>query len=158
MKFRNTFLLSHDIDWFCKIGELYIHGASFGGAIPHLANDEKKMAELLLDIYKQPINQEVDIFINEQYLQELNVAKEGQDRNNYLSSFMEFAKRGFYSYDRRITSEDSYLDLEHKTDYVLIACPKQNIIVESMFPEIPCYNNARGWIIRTQLPQEIFNQ
>ena len=116
------------------------------------------MAELLLDIYKQPINQEVDIFINEQYLQELNVAKEGQDRNNYLSSFMEFAKRGFYSYDRRITSEDSYLDLEHKTDYVLIACPKQNIIVESMFPEIPCYNNARGWIIRTQLPQEIFNQ
>ena len=67
MKFRNTFLLSHDIDWFCKIGELYIHGASFGGAIPHLANDEKKMAELLLDIYKQPINQEVDIFINSNF-------------------------------------------------------------------------------------------
>jgi len=154
MKFRSSFLLSHDIDWFCRIDNIPIHGASFGGNIPVRANDEKRMVDILLNIYKLSENQEGDIYINENYLTSIGIEKD--ERDDYLSSFLFFAKRGFYSYDRVVTHEDGMLDLDNKTEYALVAAPMNNGIDKDIFSILPFYPKIDNWV-KQKIPKQLFS-
>lgn len=154
MKFRNSFLLSHDIDWFCRIGNIPIHGASFGGNIPIIANDEKKMVDILLSIYKLNDNQVGEISINEDYLKSIGI--ENDERDNYLSSFVFYAKRGFYSYDRVITHEDDNLEFNKRLKYTLVAFPKTNSIDNDIFSMLPICQEIENWD-KKEIPVQLFS-
>lgn len=128
---------TRDIDWFMKVGDIYIHGASNGGILPNLiskkTNRQIQQAVAMMDyLYADSEN---EIFINSDYV---NQRLRGQKQvfeadeddfspyNAYIDSFKDMARKGFYSFDRAIAptlEEDS--QVQNQIHYVLIACPRQ---------------------------------
>ena len=128
---------TRDIDWFMKVGDIYIHGASNGGILPNLiskkTNRQIQQAVAMMDyLYADSEN---EIFINSDYV---NQRLRGQKQvfeadeddfspyNAYIDSFKDMARKGFYLFDRAIAptlEEDS--QVQNQIHYVLIACPRQ---------------------------------
>ena len=128
---------TRDIDWFMKVGNIYIHGASNGGILPNLiskkTNRQIQQAVAMMDyLYADSEN---EIFINSDYV---NQRLRGQKQvfeadeddfspyNAYIDSFKDMARKGFYSFDRAIAptlEKDS--QVQNQIHYVLIACPRQ---------------------------------
>lgn len=52
MKYDRLYQMTHDIDWFCKIGNISMHFASNCGMLPYKVNDRdvnRKIQELVTD-------------------------------------------------------------------------------------------------------------
>lgn len=128
---------TRDIDWFVKIGDIYIHGASNGGVLPSMItkgqNRQIQKAVAKMDyLYEDSEN---EIYINSDYVNHRLKGQKGlletdgdnfSPYNAYIASFKNMARKGFYSFDRVIAStleEDS--QESNQIQYVLIACPRQ---------------------------------
>lgn len=126
----------NDIDWFCIIDGVPVHVASAGDLLPAMYasnGSPASMKSILSDVLKQPF--EYDYKLNDEYLDGhvLNEGYEyleeqenpiGQDMDDdwqsimtkneplskrlYASSFVEMARRGFYSFDKTEDKEGEY--------------------------------------------------
>ena len=128
---------TRDIDWFVKIGDIYIHGASNGGVLPSMITkgQNRQIQQAVAKMDYLYADSENDIFINSDYVnQRLKGQKELLETdgdnfspyNAYITSFKNMARKGFYSFDRVIAptlEEDS--QESNQIQYVLIACPRQ---------------------------------
>lgn len=127
--YRLDYQYTHDIDWFCKINDIPVHLASNGGNLPHRSYTIKKLVALQHRVanMQQSFRCVVNVAFLEEYLQRgeyydelVNVSQEdlrtmlperfeltdevsGLSRTMllYSWSFIEMAKRGFCSFDRR---------------------------------------------------------
>ena len=128
---------TRDIDWFVKIGDIYIHGASNGGILPSMITkgQNRQIQQIVAQMDYLYEDSENDIFVNSDYV---NQRLKGQKRllepdgdnfspyNAYIASFKDMARKGFYSFDREIAptiEEDTRRQFQLR--YVLIACPRQ---------------------------------
>ena len=96
MRYRRDYQETHDIDWFFRYKGNVYHAASNGGVLPNVV-DSKKNRELQEKIEEIPAS--------------FQVAFEENHRDYYesyedLSSFEEYAARGFISLDRIEFEED----------------------------------------------------
>lgn len=128
---------TRDIDWFVKIGDIYIHGASNGGVLPSMITkgQNRQIQQAVAKMDYLYADSENDIFINSDYVNQRLKGQKGlleTDGDNfslynaYITSFKKMARKGFYSFDRVIAStleEDS--QESNQIQYVLIACPRQ---------------------------------
>ena len=126
-----------DIDWFVKIGDIYIHGASNGGVLPSMITkgQNRQIQQAVAKMDYLYADSENDIFINSDYVNQRLKGQKGlletdgdnfSPYNAYITSFKNMARKGFYSFDRVIAStleEDS--QESNQIQYVLIACPRQ---------------------------------
>lgn len=125
----------NDIDWFCIVDGVPIHVASAGDLLPRMYANESVsfMKSVLNRAMKLPL--EFDYKLNDSYL-DRNVLNEGyeylNEQNNpigrdmdddwisimthseplpkklYATSFVEMARRGFYSFDKTEGNEGEY--------------------------------------------------
>ena len=128
---------TRDIDWFVKIGDIYIHGASNGGVLPSMITkgQNRQIQKAVAKMDYLYADSENDIFINSDYVNQRLKGQKGlletdgdnfSPYNAYIASFKNMARKGFYSFDRVIAStleEDS--QESNQIQYVLIACPRQ---------------------------------
>ena len=114
-KFSLQFQLSHDIEWFAKIGDNYIHAMSFGGLLPQPVNERNRNFILMRKAFQIEVQNKAltfnDYYIDrrlkrnkEQYTEEQYNIR----RQRYLAHFEQMAARGFYSFDRDLDNEDIY--------------------------------------------------
>ena len=120
--FSTIFQRTHDIDWFAKSGNMYIHAMSFGGLLPVDVNDRSKNDYILRRVYESlDVNPKLELVYNERYIrnrigqQSENEEDYQRKRKRYLVHFSEMAMRGLYSFDR---------DIENERIYHLIVKPK----------------------------------
>ena len=151
---------SSDIDWFCFINGCPIHVASNGGELPYnLYTDENFISAFnavrtIEPIYGWAINQEFvnsrhesynylgeiekeerDSFLLPEFIERKEYGNLSLEQIAYSWSFIEMAKRGFFSFDR-----------VDENRYRLIAYPKidQNEIPRSYhYPLKSLYNNSQ---------------
>lgn len=101
MSYPDTYLMNHDIDWFCIVNGVYIHVASAGGDIPSQINDDETLRDiqhqvaLLEDIYTDE-----DIAFNEEAIGNVLGGNGAKNREQYIESFKAMARKGFASFDR----------------------------------------------------------
>ena len=128
---------TRDIDWFVKIGDIYIHGASNGGVLPSMITkgQNRQIQQAVAKMDYLYADSENDIFINSDYVNQRLKGQKGlletdgdnfSPYNAYITSFKNMARKGFYSFYRVIAStleEDS--QESNQIQYVLIACPRQ---------------------------------
>lgn len=99
MKYDESYLLTHDIDWFCIINEIPVHVASAGGIIPDVFNIRESLMDMQHKVSKLvDINTDDEIQINTVFLEKHLMGKGRIE--DYILSFKEFAKKGFLSIDR----------------------------------------------------------
>lgn len=137
------YMLSHDIDWFCKVNDKWISCATLGGMLPDFVDNDKMLPYFQTLCYEIPESKEDYIECNERLLQERyqrhcekyahlrqNALEYNQEidevisfdtfKQNYISSFVDMAKRGFYAY-ARVNIDDVSDD-----KYYLIAKPTKD--------------------------------
>ena len=90
MRYRSDYQETHDIDWFFRYKGKAYHAASNGGRLPDAVDSGKNR---LLQEKLEDIDGSYE-FVYEEGIQDLY----GQDAD--LSSFEEYAKKGFISLDR----------------------------------------------------------
>lgn len=142
---------NNDIDWFYIVGNQPSHFASNGGLLPRKFYSDYQLFKIMAEVMKLPATFKVSL--NKQYIDTVlqrdypiysshnNVIQDvdylpledyqtnGVNPNagfvelNYIWSFVEFAKRGFYSYDR--DSTDGV--------YHLVASPVTSIDLKSEY-------------------------
>jgi len=123
MKYSESYLTNHDIDWFGIVNGVYIHVASAGGDIPSQVND----IERLKDIHRQ-ISFLPDIYTNEaiEYNESgiANILSQDSiglmERSQYIESFTAMARKGFVSFDRTNIGDPN------DNRYHLVCKPKDN--------------------------------
>lgn len=136
---------TRDIDWFVKIGDLYIHGASNGGILPSMITkgQNRQIQQIVAQMDYLYEDSENEIYINKGYVEqrlergevladseahykEKTAVDNLSPYNAYIASFKDMARKGFYSFDREIVPT-FYTNTQRKFQkrYVLIACPKQ---------------------------------
>lgn len=127
---------THDIDWFCKVLDKPVHLASNGGRLPRLSytiNELVKLQHLVANM-NQPFRCVVNTQYMEDYLQQgryyegidelseeefrqllpeqFEITEEIRNLSRsvllYGWSFIEMAKRGFYSFDRKDDDGNEY--------------------------------------------------
>ena len=169
-KYRYSYVRTHDIDWFCKIGNRYCHFASNGGLIPAFANDSKRNKEIQNYVGSKlsvNISQE-DIVINHEYVnrrlkrydyewdKSLNIDIEKE----YLRSFVEMAQKGFWSYDCDILTniEEEPCD---QIKYALIARHRKSVPAfkkDGLFPRFHQNNIQDFKYLSFEISLKIKNQ
>lgn len=126
------FLRTRDIDWALEVAGKYIHVASAGGDLPMIV--EEHLFEIWGEIKKADIVcEENDVVLNEKYLNEKypKMTDEGPVAGNmrmewYVHTFKAMAMRGFYSFDRDISTpvDDSKYRLVAKPGKLFKEMPK----------------------------------
>lgn len=118
-------MYSKDIDWFFSINNQFIHVASAGGLLPKQINDRDKLRNIQKKVFELPhIYSPNEIIPNEPFLFE---RFNNQDEiDNYLTSFVEMAMKGFISMDRT--------NLENLDDnrYHIVCMPKRLEPIEGL--------------------------
>jgi len=110
---------SHDIDWFSKVGDIYVHAMSFGGLLPDAINDWDLLRSVFRKAYRIAPSVQNSFVYNNSYIntrlsdqyKELRADNEEQQemiKNRYLHHFKEMAYRGFCSFDRDLLDENMY--------------------------------------------------
>jgi hypothetical protein len=106
MRYRRDYQETHDIDWFFRYKGKVYHAASNGGLLPDKV-DSLKNRTLQEKFEEMPGVYEVEMV--------QNLARQDED----LSSFREYAEKGFISLDRKENGGD-------KLSYERIAFPINN--------------------------------
>ena len=106
MRYRRDYQETHDIDWFFRYKGKVYHAASNGGLLPDKV-DSLKNRTLQEKLEEMPGVYEVEMV--------QNLARQDED----LSSFREYAEKGFISLDRKENGGD-------KLSYERIAFPVNN--------------------------------
>lgn len=106
MRYRRDYQETHDIDWFFRYKGKVYHAASNGGLLPDKV-DSLKNRTLQEKLEEMPGMYEVEMV--------QNLARQDED----LSSFREYAEKGFISLDRKENDGD-------KLRYERIAFPVNN--------------------------------
>ena len=135
-QYHPSYIETHDIDWFCKIGNQLIHCASNGGNLPEKVNNRnqnRKIQEIVANL-DDIIETWDEIAVNDEYV----YARLGQNEspeayNNYIASFVAMAKKGFISFDRMINRPGTDV-------YMWIAKPKRQMEVE--IENLPVYDSS----------------
>lgn len=134
--YRFNYQLTHDIDWFCKIKGIPVHLASNGGLLPGRSYTIQGLVDLQHKVANMDRRFQCDI--NTEYIDEYlrqgefygslgNLSEEDYrillperfEMTNdiieqklhilvYSWSFIEMAKRGFFSFDRKVGEENVY--------------------------------------------------
>lgn len=132
-----TYIKTHDIDWFCRIGDRVIHCASNGGKLPERVNDRtqnRRIQEIVANMDEIFVSND-DIAINDDYVYARLGRNESQDTYaRYIESFVAMAKKGFMSFDRMIENEHGY------NSYIWIAKPKRKVDVR--IENLPKYEES----------------
>jgi hypothetical protein len=127
---------NHDIDWFCKVLEYPVHLASNGGRLPRLSYTINELVELQHMVAN--MNQSFRCVVNTRYLEDylqqgryyegidelseeefrmmlpeqFEISEEIRNLSRpvllYAWSFIEMAKRGFFSFDRKDGDGNEY--------------------------------------------------
>lgn len=107
MRYPISYLLNHDIDWFCRVNGFYIHVASAGGWIPWHINDDEYLRNVQHRVAMMPdVFKDEDIVYNEQAIrsvlgQDVELGKNYEKaRRQYIVSFTAMARKGFVSIDK----------------------------------------------------------
>ena len=144
-KYGKTYQLTHDIDWFCRIGNTPMHFASNCGLLPNKVNDKdaNRRIQEQVALMDNVVESREYIAINRAYIRARlgdNIAEGGYE--NYVRSFVEMAMKGFVSFDR---------DLEDEDMYIWIAKPDSAVPVP--IEEIPNYEEGvcRSWAYRGEI-------
>lgn len=121
MKYKEAYIYSKDIDWFCIIGDVFCHIASAGGMIPNVVNDREKLRNLQKRVFEADyIFDEEDIVVNRDFLNQ-QFGNNIEEQSDYLASFISMARKGFVSFDRT-----NVMDLTDQT-YHIVCYPKHPI-------------------------------
>lgn len=150
MRYSDSYLFSHDIDWFCMFYGLPIHVASAGGRIPDEINDVDKLRSLQHQVEMLPlVFEEDDIVYNEFGIGQVlgNALEAG--REDYIRSFARMAQKGFFSFDRINYGNPI------EEDQLLLVCFPHQIIRGFDGIEIPVINNKSSLskAFKSALPQ-----
>jgi hypothetical protein len=127
---------SRDLDIFLRDNTKFIHFASGGGLLPVRTINSDEYNNLIIEALSQD-KSELEIEINPNLSELLRLDQDGLAR--YLGSFVEMAKKGFFSYDKSKLG-----DFEDQT-FHLVAKPKQ-VTIELLYEKYNFFNN----IIMTQ--------
>lgn len=152
--FSIDFQRTHDIDWFGKINQTFIHALSFGGVLPDEVNDRETNFNILRHAYRNTDNGQIRTVVNDSYVdRRLRLQARDNDatdferrKERYLRHFRDMARKGFWSFDR---------DLYDEKLYHLIAKPEQECIDEEWYdmraPELDVRvfesNGENDWVI-----------
>ncbi len=125
---------SLDLDIFCLDNKKLIHIASGGGKIPNPL--------LETDVYNEPflesvndLGTEFEIDINPNLTELLDINDD--ELNNYLFSFINIAKKGFYTYDKTVLG--SFEDMT----FHLVAKPRHDIAPKAFLKEYKITNELK---------------
>ena len=120
MKYSECYLINHDIDWFCRVNDYYIHVASAGGMIPSIINDSNRLRDIQYQVEMLGMQyDEKDIEYDEEAIAKALGTQEGRLRDRYKASFLKMARKGFISIDR--TSVEDPFD----NRYHIVCRPKR---------------------------------
>lgn len=117
-------LNSLDLDIFFQDGSKIIHLASAGGLLPERLLNSDSYNENVLNIISN-FNPEFEFEVNPNLIEILGINQDNLE--NYIGSFVEMAKRGFYSYDKSRLG-----DFEDLT-FHLVARPKSPLKPHILF-------------------------
>lgn len=162
MKYTETYQRTRDIDWFFQAGDKSIHVASNAGKLPDFVNDIQRLREEQAKVSMLNDVIGVQIIINTRFVDSIvaasveNLQKSGYNnisveyiRNSYLASFIEMARKGFYSYDRYPNNESTY---------VLVCGPDKPVSVGmkllEMSNEIELSNEESFFLVKTKFDEE----
>lgn len=104
------FLRTRDIDWAIKIGDLYVHASSAGDDLPVIVDNDLtkiwgvlKASPIIFTAEQVRLN---DDYLNQKFPQGQMEGNEDLRlrREWYIHSFRAMAMRGFYSFDRDIST------------------------------------------------------
>lgn len=132
-KYNQMYVETHDIDWFCRIGNTAIHCASNGGALPDKVDNKERNRKIQEEVAGMPnvVNSQEEVVINRAYVETRLGNREAFD--SYTSSFVAMAMKGFVSFDRLI-------DDDAPDTYVWIARPSQPV---NMDIDLPTYDEQQ---------------
>lgn len=180
--YRKIYQYTHDIDWFAKCFEFPIHVASNGGDVP-IAMSVSALQELQsvvqntnpefdyelnIDVVNQHISgsyEDENIEYIEEYARELFRSFVGDDDffmlpinlKLYSWSFIEMAKRGFYSFDRDRTTDEYFLvawPVKKDADKTRISL---NNISSDIIDRLPSLENIKDKELFKQFSSQIEN-
>lgn len=121
MKYRESFIQTHDIDFVFKVNKTIVHAASCGYPLPRLVNDVNRNRENIMMILNSDNDVPDDkIWINRDYIERIvksqydnEIDTLEQNITEYYESFFYFAKKGLWSYD----VDMSVWDLDENQSY-----------------------------------------
>lgn len=130
-EYDKTYQQTHDIDWFCKIGNTAMHFASNGGLLPNKVNNREVNSHIqhVVATMDDVVSETDQILVNSAYVYErLGKNENRASYERYIESFVAMAKKGFVSFDRMIEADA----------YIWIAKPKK--AVEVAMVELPRFD------------------
>lgn len=130
-EYDKTYQQTHDIDWFCKIGNTAMHFASNGGLLPNKVNNREVNSHIqhVVVTMEDVVSDANQILVNSAYVYQRIGANENRaSYERYIESFVAMAKKGFVSFDRMIEADT----------YMWIAKPKK--AVEVATDELPRFD------------------
>lgn len=129
MKYRIDYQLTNDIDWFAEYNGIPLHFASNGHVIPAVIdsknnrNIQRKIAE-----WSNIKRINIDSLINKKIR---NLLTSDDNLDDYIASFVSFAKMGFVSLDTLCNNENN-----KNSRYIIVAYPSnRNNTLNMVFPE-----------------------
>ncbi len=132
-QYNATYIRTHDIDWFCQVGDATIHCASNGGSLPLKVNNRLNNQAIQKAVVEKPpiFDPKNDIELNLKYiLARLGENVQQESFEAYIKTFVDMATKGFVSMDREL-GRDSY---------IWIARPKTIATVE--IENLPLYQGT----------------
>ena len=147
MRYSSSYLLNHDVDWFCRVDGLYIHVASTGGMLPKQVNDDEYLRNVQHRVAMMPdVFNDEEIAYNEQAIrnvlrQDVEIGKTYEEaRAQYIESFTSIARKGFVSIDRTNILEPD------DNRYHVVCYPWTYRMIDSWDLDIMIYNDfIDGW-------------
>lgn len=117
-RFSRGYISTHDIDWFCKINNKYVHIGSCGGKLPPFAKERNILREIQYNVDALPETYNTEI--NGRYIQALLQFNNNSQVtvDSFGKIFRHWAARGFYSFYRDLIRHN-----EEDESYSLIAWP-----------------------------------
>ena len=138
MDYDESYMLTHDIDWFCIVNGVYVHLASAGGLLPVGFRDREALRTLQCNVSVLSYMFEVDdIAVNEVFLNQ-RFDDNPKGREAYLVSFVDMARKGFVSLDRTNLT-DPYDNRYH------VVCRPRNGVERNIFGcmEVPALSREK---------------
>lgn len=114
MRYRKDYQLANDIDWFAECRGIPLHFASNGCMLPKIV-DSRTNRNIQHQIVEMSTQAKFEVAINGTEIRPL--LREGDNYDDYIVSFVEFAERGFVSIDTCRTGEQD-------TEYIVVAYPQ----------------------------------